>query len=441
MAAQLDFSDPVDAGTSPGEDTAIERHQTSEQADRIADIIGRLQSPGYLFLDEVSSLCTRLDEASRVRFPGEPTDDAPLGTLGRYNIIESVGSGATGHVFRAWDSQLHRIVAIKVLRQELATLRNARQRFAREANAAAQVTGEHIVSILEVGSDDGIPPWLVLEFVDGGSLKDSIPRRESMDPVTVARQLCELLSGLGAAHAQGVIHRDVKPGNILIDDKSGSLKLADFGLARLAEVQTTDLTADGEIAGTPAYMSPEQIGSPSDVDERSDVYSAGVVMYELLTGEQPYRGTVRMLLHRVLNDDPIPPRKRDHRIPHDLQNICLMSMARDPSRRYQTASEFRDDLLCFLSDKPVVARSVTWPERVSRWCLRNPVVAGMSFVIILLVMSGIYGWVSFTTSLSTNNQQLTDAIDSLYRTNRQLDRAISSRRGRRANGQSKCGGC
>ncbi|MCP4173184.1 MAG: protein kinase, partial [Fuerstiella sp.] len=198
----------------------------------------------------------------------------------------------------------------------------------------------------------------------------------------------------------------------------------DFGMARLAEVQAADLTADGEIAGTPAYMSPEQIASPSDVDERSDVYSAGVVMYELLTGEQPFRGTVRMLLHRVLNDDPMPPRKRDHRIPHDLQNICLMSMAKLPSRRYQTASEFREDLLCFLADKPVRARSITIAERASRWCLRNPVVAGMSFAIILLVLSGIYGWASFTTSLSTNNQQLTDAVDSLNRTNHQLDAAI-----------------
>ena len=424
LTAQLDLSDLVDAGTSPGQDTAIERHQTSEQMSRIDDLIRRLQSPDYLILDDVSSPCTRFDGTSRVRFPGEPTDDAPLGTLGRYNIIQSVGSGGTGHVFRAGDSQLHRVVAIKVLRQELATLKNARERFAREANAAAQVRGQNIVSILEVGSEDGFPPWLVLEYVDGGSLKESIPRRESMDPITVARQLCELLSGLSAAHAQGVIHRDVKPGNILVDDKSGSLKLADFGLARLAELQTTDLTADGEIAGTPAYMSPEQIGSPSDVDQRSDVYSAGVVMYELLTGEQPYRGTVRMLLHRVLKDDPIPPRKRDHRIPQDLQNICLMSMARDPSRRYQTAAEFREDLLCFLTDKPVRARSITLPERASRWCLRNPVVAGMSFVIMLLILAGIYGWMSFTTSLSANNQQLTDAIDSVSRTNDELDLAI-----------------
>ncbi|HIF01454.1 MAG TPA: serine/threonine protein kinase [Fuerstia sp.] len=424
LSEQLDFSDPISAVTSPDEDPAIELQQTSEQARRIADLIGRLQSPDYLFLDDASSLSTRPDASSRVRFPGEPTDDAPLGTLGRYNIIQSVGSGATGHVFRAWDSQLHRIVAIKVLRQELATLESARQRFAREANAAAQVTGENIVSILEVGSDNDFPPWLVLEFVDGGSLKDSIPRRESMDPVTVARQLCELLSGLSAAHAQGVIHRDVKPGNILIDDRSGSLRLADFGMARLAEVQTADLTADGVIAGTPAYMSPEQVSSPSDVDERSDVYSAGVVMYELLTGEQPFRGTVRMLLHRVLHDDPIPPRKRDHRIPHDLQNICVMSMAKDPSRRYQTASEFREDLLCFLTDKPVLARPITLAERASRWCLRNPVVAGMSFAIVLLILSGVYGWASFTTSLTTNNQQLTDAVDALNRTNDELDIAI-----------------
>lgn len=146
LSEQLDFSDPISAATSAGEDAGLELHQTSEQAGRIADLIDRLQSADYLLLEDLSSCDTRLNAnaSNRVRFPGEPTDDAPLGVLGRYNIIENVGSGATGHVFRAWDTQLHRIVAIKVLRQELATLKNARERFAREANAAAQITGENL---------------------------------------------------------------------------------------------------------------------------------------------------------------------------------------------------------------------------------------------------------------------------------------------------------
>lgn len=359
------------------------------------------------------------DTAAPVIFKGPVTTDAPLGRLDRFEILNHVGSGATGHLYRAWDPQLCRHVAIKVLRQDQAALESARHRFAREAHAAAQFQSKHIAAIHEVHTPEDFPPWLVLEFIDGESLYEQIQRDGSVTPERAAVAVVQILDALTAAHAGGVIHRDVKPSNVLVESGSQALKLVDFGLARLTEA-ASELTADGVIAGTPAYMSPEQILNPTDVDVRADIYSTGVVLYELLTGERPFRGAVRSLLQDVLHSDPQRVRRLDDRIPRDLENICHKAIAREKHRRYQTAEDFRNDLTRFLNGEPVVARSVTLIERVTLWSRRNPVVAALLTVTCVTVLGALSGWASFTLKLTEKNDELADTIHSLQTSNADL---------------------
>ena len=234
----------------------------------------------------------------------------------------------------------------------------------REARAAAQLRHPNIVSTHEVGRHADTL-YIVSDYIRGASLADVIAdhRLSVRDSVVITSKIADALEH---AHRSGVVHRDLKPSNILIDD-DGEPHLMDFGLAKRKETEVT-ITIDGAILGTPAYMSPEQArGEASRVDGRSDIYSLGVIIFQLLTGELPFRGSMRMLLQKVINDDPPGPRTFESRVPRDLDTICLRCMEKDPSRRYATASSLVADLRRFMAGEPVAARRIGTLGRTLRW--------------------------------------------------------------------------
>lgn len=338
------------------------------------------------------SVATQLaSDATSMRFAGPISEAAPLGCLGSYQIEAELGAGTTGQVFVARDARLDRRVAVKVLRPQWATHAEARSRFEREARAVAALADERIVQVFEVGTTDDGVPFMVMEFVRGESLADRLERERSLAPREAALIARGVALGLAAAHRRGIVHRDVKPSNVLLagvaNDGTVTIKLADFGLARVLE-STEQLTQEGFIAGTPAYMSPEQIRRPQEADARSDVYSVGVLLYEMLTGERPFRGVVRMVLSQALHDEPIPPRQLNDRIPRDLETVCLKAMSKEPDQRYATASELSDDLQRWLDGRPVLARPIGSVGRTWRWCRRNPKLAMLNLVVIAVLLAG-----------------------------------------------------
>lgn len=308
--------------------------------------------------------------------------------IGRYEMQKEIGRGGTGRLYLAHDSQLDRQVAVKVLHEHLDDTKTGRDRFLREAKSVATLEHPGIVTIFDVLSADDSPLCLVLELVKGESLSNRLKREQTIDAKTAARFTCEVAVSLQAAHDRGIIHRDVKPSNILIDAKTHVARLTDFGLARSDDVDNR-LTIDGQLAGTPAYMSPEQVLQADDINHSTDIYSLGVVLYEMLTGTIPFRGVVRMTLSQILHDEPTSVLQLNDKIPKDLANICQKAMAKETSRRYATSAHFADDLHRFLAGKPVHARPVGRLERGWRLAKRYPrtSILAATFACLLIVVA------------------------------------------------------
>jgi sugar phosphate isomerase/epimerase/tRNA A-37 threonylcarbamoyl transferase component Bud32 len=319
--------------------------------------------------------------------PANPSPSLPADVpqkLGRFEIRSRLGAGGFGAVYRAYDPVLEREVALKVPRAAVLEKPEARARFLREPKAAARLQHPHIVPVFDAGTD-GENYYIASAFIAGQTLQALIAT-DRPDLRQSAQIVHDIAEALHYAHGKGIVHRDVKPGNIMID-ADGQAMLMDFGIAHIAESEE-QLTHDGSLIGTPTYMATEQADrSFGDIGPHSDQYALGVVLYELLCGDTPYTGPPNIVIYNLLNEEPTPPRAINAQLPRDLETICLKAMAKRLADRYADCGVMADDLRRFLADEPIQARRLGPLERLARWYRRNTAlaVAGMAALVLLVV--------------------------------------------------------
>lgn len=305
-------------------------------------------------------------------------------TVGRFKLIERIGMGGFGAVWRARDAELDREVAVKIPRRGQLDPREA-ELFFREARAAAQLKHPHIVPVHEVGRD-GEAIYIVSDLIRGESLAEWLKARRP-GPRKTAELLATVADALHFAHEHGIVHRDLKPSNLMID-AAGAPHLMDFGLAK-RDVGEISMTLDGQVLGTPAYMSPEQAGGEVRwVDRRTDLYSLGVILFQMLCAELPFRGSAQRQMQQRLTDDPPSPKSLNPRTPLDLATICLKCLERDPNRRYRTGEEVAAELRRYLRGEPIHARPLSRVARLARWARREPWKALAAGLTVLLAIAG-----------------------------------------------------
>jgi eukaryotic-like serine/threonine-protein kinase len=389
-------------GETPGVEEFISRFPDLEEQLRLQFAVQQAMRPGQVL--------TEID----IRDFGDRY--SPLPSIAGYAILEELGHGAMGVVYKARHLRLNRLVALKmILAGPHAGLRDL-LRFEREARAFARLQHPNIVQIHEIGEQDG-RPFLCLEFVDGCSLSQLL-RGRTLPPMAAARLVECLARAVDHAHQQGIIHRDLKPANVLLarrDGGRGTLlaptgrewglgphtngedggffepKIADFGLAYLLDHDGEPITLD--TVGTPPYMSPEQAnGSPAGADRSTDIYALGAVLYETLTGRPPFLGaTVREILDQIRTLDPVAPNQLQPNVPHDLETICLACLRKEPNRRYASAAALADDLARFLRGEPIHARPTSTAERLWKWCRRRPSHAALVLLSVFLLLAALIG--------------------------------------------------
>jgi eukaryotic-like serine/threonine-protein kinase len=302
-----------------------------------------------------------------------------LGDFGDYELLEEIGRGGQGVVYRARQKSLNRTVALKVIGLGHLAAEAQLKRFRLEAEAAARLDHPRIVPIHEVGERDGYC-YFSMNFIDGGQL-DEVVERESLPIRRAVELIAKLARAVHYAHEHGILHRDIKPGNILLDQK-GEPHLTDFGLARLVETEST-VTRTKEVFGTPSYMAPEQVTRDRTLTSATDVYALGAVLYQLLTGHPPFEGgTTYETMRLLLETEPRPPRLLNPKIDRDLSTICLKCLEKDPRRRYPSALALAKDLEHWLKHEPILAKRSGFFTHSRKWVRRNP---STSVLVTLLV--------------------------------------------------------
>src|SRR5256886_2050427 len=335
--------------------------------------------------------------------PDEPTLDDLLGEihghdadwlLGNYQILEEIGRGGMGVIYRARQRHSRRIVALKRILSYHADSQDTLMRFRREAQAAAKLDHPNILPIYEVSESEEGLPFFSMKFAGGGSLLEAAPALRS-EPRRAVALMAKVARALQYAHDQGILHRDLKPGNILLDGQSEPL-VSDFGLAKWLEPMG-DLTRTPSIFGTPGYIAPEQVnGSEGKLTPAADVYSLGAVLFHLLTGRPPVTGEHALKVIQQAAEKPAPKlRSLAPALDRDLETICAKCLEREPNARYRSAGDLAEDLERWLAGRHIIARPVSAPARALRWSRRNPVAAGMAALLVILGTAvGIMTWES-----------------------------------------------
>jgi serine/threonine protein kinase len=362
----------------------------------------------------LASLDDENDEAS------EPTIARMLKDFGDYELLQEIGRGGQGVVYRARQKSLNRIVALKVIGLAHWATEAHVKRFRLEAEAAASLNHPCIVPIYEVGERDGAC-YFSMGLVEGGQL-DAVAKREPMPIRHAAELIAKLARTVSYAHEHGILHRDIKPGNILLDAK-GEPHLTDFGLARLVETEST-VTRTLEVLGTPSYMAPEQaVGNNARVSSATDIYGLGAVLYQLLTGHPPFAGgTTYETVRLVLDTEPRQPRLLNPKVDRDLATICLKCLEKDPQRRYSSALALAEDLERWAKHEPIQARHTGVITRSRKWVQRNPTSALLAASVVALIAAvGWNIWKSELVHRPVNNgiavlpfENLSDAKEHAY---------------------------
>ena len=354
--------------------------------------------------------------------PDTILDTRSADAIAGYELLEPLGEGGMGIVWKARQARLNRIVALKMVLGEHRVGAKELIRFLAEAEAVASIKHPHVVQVHEYGEASG-RPFLAMEYLAGGSLGDRLKDQTRLDPKTAAGLVGTIAGAVQAAHDQGIVHRDLKPGNILFDD-AGEPKVTDFGIAK--RVGGDELTATQAVMGTPAYMAPEQAkGNTKFVGPQADVYSLGVILYECLTGTRPFEAPNSLsLLQMVVEDEPQRPGRRVPGLPRDIELICVKCLHKEPERRYSRAFDLAEDLRRFQAGLSIRARPVGFPERAWRWCRRNPAVAGLLTAVAASLVAGLVGILHFAYRAEANaDRAWKNAVDADEHAARSRDNA------------------
>ena len=346
-----------------------------------------------------------------------PTDLTPVESreypeVPGYEILGILGHGGMGVVYRARQLKANRLVALKMIRAVEHATPHDRLRFQIETEAVARLQHPNIVQLYEVGEVRG-QPFFSLEFCEGGTLTEQL-KKQRLSPQESAQLIKTLARAMHYAHLRGVVHRDLKPGNVLLAGAEKLPKITDFGLAKRIDDEARDVSQSGAIMGTASYMAPEQAaGKVRDTGPAADVYALGALLYECLTGRPPFEGPKHIVLLNVLTDEPVPPSRLVAKVPRDLETICLKCLSKEPVRRYASAEELANDLRRFQTDEPVQARPVGAVERSVKWVRRHVAITALAAMVLLVTVLGVAGVVWKYLDAERQAEKATKARDFL----------------------------